>query len=705
MIKIRRKLNITLITLMTVLSLLLTSAGGSLNAAVSGNRTDTQEVAAAKSALLAAGILQPIEGQDENVIPLVKAIIDEASSDVAVQVRISYNSQVDKSGNITYGSKAVNGNVTFKLTKGSAIVTEPVPVTVAASGANGQAIGSAPQESRTDAQEVAAAKAALLAAGTLQPIEGQDENMITVVQEIVDDASSGVSVQLRGSYNSGVDSWGNISYRSSVSGNVSFKLSKNRTSTTLTVPVKIRAASTTDSGELATAKKALQDVGALQPEEGQDTSVVPMAQAIIDKATSGVTVEAIASGNPQVSTAGVITYGNTAATGDVTFRLTRNNTDVTVNVPVTVPARLTTDSEEVASAKAALAAAGTLQPTKGQNTSVVIMAQAIADKASSGVTITMTNSGNPQVSSTGEVTYTSINANGDVTFQLIKNSVKDTISVPVTVAGQSSEINVRDFGAKGDGVTNDTAAINNAIIAAYNRGGGTVCVPDGTYMIDLGTSIKMKNNCSLNLDQNTILKAISTGENPVVKVSNARNVKISGGQISGGTGIRITGSDDVYIADINMIKCYYDGIYIGSNTTRNYCQGITIERVLVDGARRNGISVISVKDLIIRDSTFCNTRGALPQSGIDLEPNRPDEYMLNVLIENVLSYDNGTAGSSFGGWGLDFWLGGSTGGTYGVNKDNVSVIISNLTGYGNYRGNISSNVNKCISNGYDIVVQ
>ncbi len=41
----------------------------------------------------------------------------------------------------------------------------------------------------------------------------------------------------------------------------------------------------------------------------------------------------------------------------------------------------------------------------------------------------------------------------------------------------STVYNVLQFGAKGDGVTNDTAAINAAMSACYNGGGGTVLIP------------------------------------------------------------------------------------------------------------------------------------------------------------------------------------------------------------------------------------
>lgn len=64
--------------------------------------------------------------------------------------------------------------------------------------------------------------------------------------------------------------------------------------------------------------------------------------------------------------------------------------------------------------------------------------------------------------------------------------------------------NVRDYGAKGDGTTLDSPAINKAIDAATLAGGGTVRLPAGTY---LSTSIHLKSNIALYIDQGTTLKA------------------------------------------------------------------------------------------------------------------------------------------------------------------------------------------------------
>ena len=83
---------------------------------------------------------------------------------------------------------------------------------------------------------------------------------------------------------------------------------------------------------------------------------------------------------------------------------------------------------------------------------------------------------------------------------------------------------VRSFGAKGDGKTLDTSAINRAIGAAAAAGGGTVDFPAGTY---LSVSIHLQSNITLQLDQNATILARRLAEildNPEL----ARQMGISG---------------------------------------------------------------------------------------------------------------------------------------------------------------------------------
>ncbi|NQU39992.1 MAG: hypothetical protein HQ523_08580, partial [Lentisphaerae bacterium] len=48
-------------------------------------------------------------------------------------------------------------------------------------------------------------------------------------------------------------------------------------------------------------------------------------------------------------------------------------------------------------------------------------------------------------------------------------------------------INVRDYGARGDGVSNDTLAFHAASQALQEAGGGTLVIPTGTYIVGLQT--------------------------------------------------------------------------------------------------------------------------------------------------------------------------------------------------------------------------
>ena len=74
----------------------------------------------------------------------------------------------------------------------------------------------------------------------------------------------------------------------------------------------------------------------------------------------------------------------------------------------------------------------------------------------------------------------------------------------ITVAA-TNVFNVKDYGAKGDGRTLDSPAVNAAIEAAVSAGGGQVLLPAGTYLCG---SIRLKSNIDLHLSAGcTILAA------------------------------------------------------------------------------------------------------------------------------------------------------------------------------------------------------
>lgn len=71
---------------------------------------------------------------------------------------------------------------------------------------------------------------------------------------------------------------------------------------------------------------------------------------------------------------------------------------------------------------------------------------------------------------------------------------------------------------------------------------------------------------------------------------------------------------------------------------------VSIVNVTVNGARRQGISVISVDGLRVRGFACSDVHGRYPMAGIDFEPNRADEVLTDILLEDIRLERNGRAG-------------------------------------------------------------
>jgi polygalacturonase len=82
----------------------------------------------------------------------------------------------------------------------------------------------------------------------------------------------------------------------------------------------------------------------------------------------------------------------------------------------------------------------------------------------------------------------------------------------ISIAGNllfASEYNVKAYGAVGDGRAIDSPAINKAIDAASEAGGGTVYFPAGTYLC---FSIRLKSHIGLFLDHGAVILAANPAE-------------------------------------------------------------------------------------------------------------------------------------------------------------------------------------------------
>lgn len=171
--------------------------------------------------------------------------------------------------------------------------------------------------------------------------------------------------------------------------------------------------------------------------------------------------------------------------------------------------------------------------------------------------------------------------------------------------------NVQNFGAKGDGVTDDTAAIQKAIDAAAAAGGGQVYMPAGTYIVSGGE--EPSDGC-LMLKSNVSLYGDGMGQT-TVKVADGSDTKITGvirsayGEETHDFGISNLTIDGNRDHTTGKIDGWFNGYIPGEE---GYDSNVTIDSV-------------EIKDC----------------SGYGFDPH---EQTVNMVIKNSVSHGNGLDG-------------------------------------------------------------
>lgn len=198
----------------------------------------------------------------------------------------------------------------------------------------------------------------------------------------------------------------------------------------------------------------------------------------------------------------------------------------------------------------------------------------------------------------------------------------------------------------------------------------------------------LKSNTNILFQKNSKLKVKANDKEfyAALNFENVENINLYFAKLEGeryqhqnnkgewGMGIYIVHSKNIYIKKPNISKFWGDGIYIGK------VEGITSKDITIDGAfidenRRNGISIISGDNINITNSLIANTYGTSPEYGIDIEPNKPEDIIQNIVLSNNTTFNNNKGGLLFAFDNLQ-----------GKKSKDVSVLVSNHTDYYSEKG-------------------
>ncbi|NLN92524.1 MAG: right-handed parallel beta-helix repeat-containing protein [Candidatus Hydrogenedens sp.] len=109
--------------------------------------------------------------------------------------------------------------------------------------------------------------------------------------------------------------------------------------------------------------------------------------------------------------------------------------------------------------------------------------------------------------------------------------------------------------------------------------------------------------------------------------------------------LRFASCKNILVEGLSLESSGGDGIYLGkSSKEQPWCEDVIIRDVRCIDHHRQGISVITAKNLLIENCVFADTDGTAPRAGIDFEPNHADECIENCVVRNCIMESNAGPG-------------------------------------------------------------
>lgn len=150
----------------------------------------------------------------------------------------------------------------------------------------------------------------------------------------------------------------------------------------------------------------------------------------------------------------------------------------------------------------------------------------------------------------------------------------------------SDMVSVRDFGAIGDGLTNDTLAFQNALSAS-----DFIYIPNGSYLINSALELTSKKSL-IGAGQGSVIQCQSNSYNAIEV--NGKNTLIHNLRIEGGaTGIRFHGKDTECtqnaVRDVHIVGANIGIVLDGYTDTEKPCYWNCFDTILIEQPLVHGV--------------------------------------------------------------------------------------------------------------------
>jgi parallel beta-helix repeat protein len=223
----------------------------------------------------------------------------------------------------------------------------------------------------------------------------------------------------------------------------------------------------------------------------------------------------------------------------------------------------------------------------------------------------------------------------------------------------SNSVSLLHFGNAGFG-GDDTNVLQTAL--NYTAANGQILnIPAGSYNIN---PLSFPNNSNVFVDAGVTMTANpGYGANTTMLNISSSNVKITGAgaavsvfhmrksEYTSGEQrhcMYIVNASNVTVSGISCNDSGGDGLYLAGSTN------VTVEDCIFNNNRRQGSSITGgVNHVFYLRDHFTNTSGTAPQSGLDIEPDAPGDFLLDVNIEDCYTDANAGDGVMVSTWLMD----------------------------------------------------